>query len=402
MSFQWSWRRSRIGVTLVKYLITLISLSIVLIGCSGGGGGGGGVAVSTAPVITPGCSTTFEAGDYDPGMPPNGFFTGVHTGTLTATDPDPISFSLDVNNPMAAGPVPTANGGSVMLTNVTTGAFTYTPPAGGPRGEDSFQFRVDDPTEFSIGTQTVLVNPKIMPLGDSITSGTVGGAVVPVADQVAYRLELLNQLNTAGFFIQYVGELTSGINFLTAEQFLHNGYGGCQDQHIAFGGCPTGGGATLNGVFAELDSNPADIILLHIGTNPVGMVDTDAADTRTILTEIGRWEDSMNGNPTTVLVARIIDNLPADPNIATRNANVDAMITAGPMMGEPWPDQIIFGAEVDMFNALYSGGAPDPTLYPMGVVNAIHPLQAGYDVMGGVWASALTGPNQPAILQACP
>ncbi|NNC68330.1 MAG: hypothetical protein HKN83_09885 [Gammaproteobacteria bacterium] len=397
MSFQWSWRRSRIGFTLVKYLITLVSLSVILIGCSGGGGGGG-AAVNPAPVITAGCSTTFEAGDYDPG----GFFIGVHTGTLTATDSDPISFSLDVANPMVAGPMPTANGGSVMLTDVTTGAFTYTPPAGGPRGTDSFPFRVDDPTSFSTDTQTVIVNPKIMPLGDSITQGVDGFPPVVQADRIAYRLELLNQLNTAGFFIQYVGELTSGINFLTAAQFLHNGYGACEDQHIAFGGCnASADGMLLDGIFAELDANPADIVLLHIGTNPA-MVDTSAADTRTILTEIGRWEDSMNGNPVTVLVARIIDRLPADPAVATRNANVDAMIAAGPMMGEPWPDQVIFGADVDMFNALYSGGMPDPALYPMVVGTAIHPNQDGHDVMGGVWATALTGPSKPAILQACP
>lgn len=401
MSFRWSWRDSRIGSTCVKSLITLVSLSILLVGCSGGGGGGG-APVNSAPVITAGCSTTFESGDYDPGTPPtvNGTFTGTHTGTLVATDPDPISFSLDVANPMVAGPMPTTNGGSVMLTDVTTGAFTYTAPAGGPRGTDSFPFRVDDPTSFSTDTQTVIVNPKIMPLGDSITQGLVGGVVVPQADRVAYRLELLNQLNTAGFFIQYVGELTSGINVLTAEQFLHNGYGGAEDQHIAFGGF--GAFPSLTGIFDELEQNPADIVLLHIGTNPIGIVDTNAADTRNILTEIGRWEDSMNGNPVTVLVARIIDNLPSDPDIATRNANVEAMIAAGPMIGEPWPDQIIFGAEVDMFNALYSGGMPDPNLYPMGVVTAVHPVQAGYDIMGGVWAAALTGPNQPTILQSCP
>lgn len=394
MSFQWSWRDSRIGSTCVKNLFTLVSLSILLVGCSGGGGGGGGAPVSTAPAITAGCTTTFESGDYDPG----GFFIGIHTGTLVATDPDPITFSLDVMNPMVAGPIILPSGAMVELTNVTTGAFTYTPSAGGPRGTDSFPFRVDDPTEFSTATQTVIVNPKIMPLGDSITQGSGGATPPPQADRIAYRLELLNQLDTAGFDIQYVGELTSGINFLTAAQFLHNGYGGAEDQHIANGGFGTF--PQLTGIFDELEQNPADIVLLHIGTNPV-MVDTSAADTRSILTEIGRWEDSMNGNPVTVLVARIIDRLPSDPLVATRNTNIETMIGMG-AMGDPWPDQIIFGADVDMFNALYSGGAPDPALYPMVAGTAIHPNQAGYDVMGGVWASALTGASQPSILQACP
>jgi len=132
--------------------------------------------------------------------------------------------------------------------------------------------------------------------------------------------------------------------------------------------------------------------------------DTDPADVRTILTEIGRWEVSPNGNPVTVVVARVIDRSPSDANVAIRNMNAEAMIAAGPLfVGEDWPDQIISGAEVDLFSALYNGMAmPDPALYSVAPGTAIHPNQAGYDVMGGVWHGALTGANQPPILQSCP
>jgi hypothetical protein len=395
MSFQWSWIRSRIRLTLVKHLIALISLSVVLTGCSGGGGGGGGgVPANTAPVITASCSTTNEA--------------DMLMGMLMATDADPISFSLDIANPMVMGPVPTANGGSVMLTDVTTGAYTYTPPTGGPRGVDTFEFRVDDPASFSTSTETVIVNPKIMPLGDSITEGSGGATPPALEDRVAYRLELLNQLNAAGFEIEYVGFLENGQNLLPTGQAMHSGYPAFRDNEIAFG---AGDGAApsrsppldqYTGIFDELEKIPADIVLLHIGTNSTNFPTvTDPSAVRSILTEIGRWEDSPNGNPVSVFVAGIIDRLPSDPNVAIRNQNIINMIMAG-AGADPWPEQIVFGAEVDMLTALYNGGVgPDPSLYADPTV-AVHPNQAGYQVMGGVWFNAITGANQPTILQTCP
>ena len=400
-----------IKISLIKALAILVIFVFALQGCFGGGGGGGGGGVpaapgNTAPSITAGCNTTPQFDRTQNIFP---FPLAQFLGALVCTDnetPNGISFSLDVNNPMVAGPILTNRGGTVMLTDVTTGAFTYTPPAAAPvagespRGLDSFQFRCDDPNTFSVGTETIIVNPAVMPLGDSITQGSGGVNPPPVGDRIAYRLELLNHLNANGLAINYVGELVSGANLLPPGQNVHNGYGGSQDQHIAFGNFATF--PQLTGVFDELEQNPADIVLLHIGTNPANQAtDTDPSDVRSILTEIGRWEDSANGNPVSVVVAQIIDRLPSDPNVAIRNQNVINMIQAGPG-ADPWPDQIIFGAEVDMLNALYLNGAPNPALYQMAVNVAIHPNQAGYDVMGGVWSNALTGANQPAILQSCP
>jgi len=393
MSFQWSWKKSRIDLALVKH-ITLITLSAVLVSCfsGGGGGGGGGAPANTAPVITAGCASTPQA--------------GVLLGTLVATDPDPMSFSLDLDNPMVAGPILTANGGSVTI-NTLTGDYTYTPSVTGPRGLDTFPFRVDDPASFSTATETVIVNPKVMPLGDSITEGA--GVIPPVLeDRVAYRLELLNQINAAEFEIEYVGFLENGQNLLPAGQTMHSGYPAFRDNEIAFG---AGDGAApdrnppldqYTGIFDELEMFPADIVLLHIGTNSTNFPTvTDPAAVRSILTEIGRWEDSANGNPVSVFVAGIIDRLPSDPNAAIRNQNVINMIMAG-AGADPWPDQIVSGAEVDMLTALYNGGAgPDPLLYASPTA-AVHPSPAGYQVMGGVWFNALTGANQPAILQTCP
>ena len=401
MCFIWSWRTSRNGYALMKYLIILVSLPIVLIGCSGGGGGGGGVpAANSAPAITAGCSTVSQANAL--------------MGMLMATDAngDPISFSLDLANPMMAGPINTANGGSVMLTDTTTGAFTYTPPtqAQGPRGTDSFMFRVDDPTSFSTATETVIVNPKIMPLGDSITEGVSGVAPMdtPSDDRIGYRLTLFNSLLAQGVNIDYVGELDDGVNLMPAGQTANAGYSAAQDQHIAdgmFGLFPQ-----LDGIFAELEQNPADIILLHIGSNNINMVDSDPTDVERILTEIRRWEDTgTNPNPVSVYVMQIINQagIPAGamgvsqtPAIMARNANVITRIM-NPTVPNSFPSPVVFGAELDMFTAL-GGVMPDPANYGANG-DIIHPSAAGYDLMAGVLFDSLTMTSPPTIgLNACP
>ncbi len=393
MNSIWSWIESRNGATLLKCSFICMTLVIALVGCSGGGGGGGVVGGNTAPSITAGCSSTNQS--------------DLLMGTLVASDADPISFSLDVNAPMVAGPVATANGGMVELTDVTTGAFTYTPPAQGvgPRGRDSFQFRVDDPTSFSIATEMVIVNPKIMPLGDSITFGTGGTGVPPAGEEVAYRLQLLNRLTDASqvggaYSFEYVGEESSGANLLPAGQTSHAGYGGCRDQDIAgldncFGLAPN-----LTGIYDELEQNPADIVLLHIGTNPQ-VLDPDPTDLETILNEIGRWEDSANGNPVSLVVMQIIPKMPVEPLVDTYNTNVIARITDR-LMNNPvgLPDQIIYGdneANVDMYTA-FGGATPNAALYEDG----LHPNAAGFTIMGDMLYSVLTGANRPAILQQCP
>jgi len=344
-----------------------------------------------APVITAGCFNTFQA-------------TALN-GTLMATDPDPISFSLDANNPMIANGV-SANGAMITL-NTITGDYTYTPNPAGPRGLDTFQFRVDDPTDFSIGTETVIVNPKVMPLGDSITLG-VGGDVVAnpalAIPAVSYRLELLNRLNTSNLPIEYVGELSSGsgAGLLPVGQRAHAGYSACQDFEIASGTAndcfnfiPP---MTLTGIFDELEQNPADVVLLHIGTNPP-VTDPDANDLGMILSEIRRWEVSANGNPIAVTVMQIINRLDRDQeaNIMSFNSNVITLINTATAANLPTLP-IIRGANVDMFT-LFGGTTPIAALF----ADNLHPSQVGYDLIGSTLFSAITtDANRPSILQGCP
>ena len=104
-----------------------------------------------------------------------------------------------------------------------------------------------------------------------------------------------------------------------------------------------------------------------------------------------------NGNPVTVMLARIIDRNPTEPDVTTFNNNVangaGARISAG--------DDIVI---VDQFSALRNGAGPDPALYNGNEAPPVlHPSQAGYEKMGDTWFDALTDPaTKPSILDKCP
>ena len=67
------------------------------------------------------------------------------------------------------------------------------------------------------------------------------------------------------------------------------------------------GGYPTDGIRAWLDDNPTDIILLHIGTNDGPVPGSTEIDTASILDEIDLWENSSNGNPVTVILAKIVN-----------------------------------------------------------------------------------------------
>jgi hypothetical protein len=94
---------------------------------------------------------------------------------------------------------------------------------------------------------------RIMPLGDSITQGDASGE--PNEDlQASYRLVLWDLLADAGYDVDFVGSLNSGSDILDFDPH-HEGHPDWRDDEIA-----------LN-IYDWLVWNPADIILLHIGTN---------------------------------------------------------------------------------------------------------------------------------------
>ena len=274
---------------------------------------------------------------------------------------------------VGVGPLIT-KGGTIEITNATTGDYIYTPDttAGDKRGRDSFQFQVTDTGGLSdIATEAVIVNQTIMPLGDSITQGSVFNGIDFGADEfrAGYRKPLFDTLGASGYTFDFVGSLSDGSAVLVDSN--HEGHGGFTAFEI------------WGGVFNWLVDNPADIIMLHAGTND--LINTNVTEIEDILNEIDRWEDPFSnpgGNPVTVILALIIDqDLKDNPVVAALNDAVKSMANLRIAAG----DNIII---VDQQQAVN---------YDTDMSDTLHPTDNGYAKMAPVWFNALEN-----VLDKCP
>jgi len=324
------------------------------------------VTINAAPVAESGCGTIPQAQTL--------------MGQLMASDSDSnlLMFNLNADGSGITGPITTANGGTVTLTDQTTGAFDYVPASVGGRGSDSFSYQVSDPEgNVDSAAETVIVDIKIMPLGDSITSGlTSGSPVLPAAgDRVGYRKPLHDTLITDGFSFDFVGSVTLGDNlFADADT---ESYGGWTASQLANGmtGFPT------DGIRAWLTDNPADIVLVHAGTNGLD-TDVQGDGITAILDQIDVWESSPGGNPVTVLLAEIIDQNPIEPKVTTLNTNIRDMPMDRPT------DDIVVVNQHDALNYLTD---------PIDLNDQLHPNTTGYGKMATTWLNKLE-----TIIDKCP
>ncbi|MCP4410303.1 MAG: tandem-95 repeat protein [Gammaproteobacteria bacterium] len=276
--------------------------------------------------------------------------------------------------------------GMLTLVDPRTGVFEYVAHRDGPRGPDNFTYRVDDPRKNSVvKAATVLIDQKLMPMGDDITDGVVDGTDQgpPVIQRSGYRKPLYDALLEAGYHIDFVGSKSSGSS-ITGFDVDHEGHQGWTADEIAFGRDPQVEG----GVFAWLEKNSADVVLLHVGTyglnaNPMGV--------ESILDEIDRWEVSANGNPVTVILAQIIDQTPLNVDVKAFNENMQTMVLDRVVNPDnvAYPDRVIM---VDQHSAL---------VYPGDLSDALHPNESGYEKMGRRWFEVLTDPES-GILYKCP
>lgn len=300
----------------------------------------------------------------------------------------PVTASLSADDKLAASKTYTlvqdATKGFVLLE--PAGQFTYTPHMPGERGRDTFTYRVEDSAGRStIRTATIIIHPKVMPLGDFITAGMTDLAAQQPdpSVRVGYRQPLFNQLLEQGYRIDFVGSRRIGANHAGFDPDVE-AHGGYTDREIAYGRIMDGS----DGIFAWLNRSPADVVLLHVGS--FGL-DTNADDIQALLDEIDRWEASAEGNPVTVVLARIIDRQPptASEDVTTFNVNVAAMAQARVANG----DDIVM---IDQQRALWNDrGVPDPDLYG----DRLHPNQAGYQEMASAWRQALL---EHDLLDKCP
>ena len=200
---------------------------------------------------------------------------------------------------------------------------------------------------------------RIMPLGDSITKGYDFFLPLNEDGWVGYREKLYSDLIDQGYEIDFVGSQDNG--FFTDP--WHEGHGGWQ----ASGGID---GGLVAKVFEWLTDNPADIVLLHIGTNDIDNGETPAAivsQVELILDEIFSYDPEI-----IVILAQIINRQIIDQDTTDFNNLLPGMINAHPNR-----DNIFL---VDQENAL---------TYPDDLGDSVHPNETGYNKMADVWFDEL-------------
>lgn len=221
-------------------------------------------------------------------------------------------------------------------------------------------------------TQAQAQTYRVLPLGNSITVGW-NGAVPPMDEAISFRDTLFEQLTTEGYLFDFVGHTTAGSVFLSDPE--HGAISGFRGQDVLR--MLQDGYDDLNNVPITtpigrpyLDQYPADIILLHIGTNDISEGEAPSADdVEAILDEIDLWELS-SGNPVTVFVARIIDRTDS-PLLSFQtqryNDSIDVMLA-----DRADPDVFVVdmeeGAGIDYGTEMDGDG--------------VHPLQSALDKMG--------------------
>lgn len=367
----------------------------LLSGC-GGGSGDDDEADNQPPVAAENCTITTGNRDV--------------TGFLEAADSDhgsdELLFSLG-DNPNNDGPLDTSKG-RVALLDPTTGEFRYAPDESSPAGPDTFRFRVDDPDSFTTGTETVVVGASVMPLGDSITAGILGSGQPSPDERVGYRGPLYERLADKGFEIDLVGSERGGQN---AEPPIadpdHESYGGATARNLAFGGQASE--KWVPRIFDALDANPADIVLLHIGTNEIHQGDPEvvAGDIEEVLDEIDRWENSPGGRPVTLFLAEIIERTNWDGETCNGcSEKVEALNDLIRDMPERRPGDDLFvvnqhaavSADCDDGDGVCEMNSQTITVFGVEFEIYIHPNAEGYADMADTWASALT---DSGVLPAC-
>ena len=238
---------------------------------------------------------------------------------------------------------------------------------------------------------------RIMPLGDSITVGNASGVVPDTAAYwVSYRKYLWESLTAAGYDVDFIGYQSHGYAFDPPFDSDHAGYGGIRDNQIAHlldtGYNQHTGHQDTPGPY--LETYPADVILLHIGTNGL---DTSPDDVKKILDEIDEYSEHV-----TVVLARIINRRDGSPMTTQFNDNVEAMALArmDPSSPDYTGDKIVI---VDMENGagiVYGQAPSDGDIW-----DNVHPYETGYAKMAAVWVEALekilpkadAGPDQNVV-----
>jgi hypothetical protein len=213
---------------------------------------------------------------------------------------------------------------------------------------------------------------RIMPLGDSITRGYSGSS-----DHTGYRRELDLILTADGYPFDFVGSLVEPIGLPNDFDKDHEGHSGFTDGDLA------------TDVYNYLTANPADIILLHIGTNNVD-VNQNATQVNAILDEIDRYETD-SATTIWVILALIINRNciteipPCLDSDQTSDFNNHVRVMA--------QDRIVLDGDKILIVDMETDAGIDYNLsnhpIPGDMWDNFHPFDTGFEKMADQWFSAI-------------
>ena len=279
--------------------------------------------------------------------------------------------------------------GTATITDPATGQFKYT-PLGTTSGVDTFGYVATDSVTGVPYTATgvVIVKPRIMPLGDSITAGVIYDVTPTVPTRVGYRKPLYDILVAAGYPFDFVGSQNYGYAVASFDPD-NEGHPGWSSSEIVFGtsygpyqdpACPT------CKLVDWLNAKKPDIVLLHIGTNNFK---NDATDVAAILNTINLWSTGVSGNPVAVFLAQIINRNPYQTvDVLGYNTNLALMAQNRQSVGA--------GPTTFLVNQESALNYPTDLLSDPG---GLHPDANGYAKMANRWYGSLIGSG---LMQKCP
>ena len=239
---------------------------------------------------------------------------------------------------------------------------------------------------------------RIMPLGDSITKGNWDATHPLESAMIAYRLDLWELLENNLMLSDFIGSENHGQSVDPDFDDDHAGIPGINDSELLT--LLTTGQNTVPGDVRQitpgpyLETYPTQIILLHVGTNDLSTVPDKIVG---ILDEIDAFSKNV-----TVLLARIIDQVPHHPDVTTFNDLVEDMVV----------DRIIAQGDkiimVDMESGAEINYVADTTEPFTGgdMYNTLHPNPSGYSKMAAKWfetlETILPQSETPAITSTAP
>lgn len=270
-----------------------------------------------------------------------------------------------------------ANGGWTVVMTAAPGTTAFTDAGLAPATTYAWRIKALYPsgesgycTSADITTPASVPRPPlvVMPLGDSITQGTLAGG---------YRDPLYTAFSGSGYTVRFVGSQTiSPTTALTdSGNDHHEGHGGFSIQQIYdnLDGGTVNGGHWLDGITGTRDPVYPDVILLMIGTNDLGMLQREAADTLVsydaLLTKLATLRPS-----SLILASTLI-----------------------PYTGTTYPlreqHQLEFNAALPDLIAAHRASGQRIWLYDMRTQvfpqhiggDGVHPNQSGYDALATGW-----------------